>query len=267
MSVSLIAVIALLFYVASTGLLIVRLARLSLGGGKTLTLSLGFGALILHAVVLQQSMFIVNGLDLGFFNAASLVGWTAALLIMLAGIKRPVENLGIVLLPLAALTMMLEVWFSATNAEPLPASWQLQIHILISIIAYSVLTAALVQSVLLAIQDSHLRNRQPGGFVRAMPPLQSMESLLFQMIAVGFTLLSASLLTGILFLQDIFAQHLVHKTVLSIVSWMVFGILLWGRWRYGWRGRTAIRWTLSGFVFLMLAYFGTKLVLEMLLQP
>ncbi|EDN66789.1 Cytochrome c assembly protein [Beggiatoa sp. PS] len=86
------------------------------------------------------------------------------------------------------------------------------------------------------------------------------------MIAVGFGFLSLSLISGMVFLEDIFAQHLVHKTALSIVAWCVFAILLFGRWRYGWRGKTAIRWTLSGFVALMLAYFGTKMVLELILH-
>jgi ABC-type uncharacterized transport system permease subunit len=85
------------------------------------------------------------------------------------------------------------------------------------------------------------------------------------MIATGFVLLSLALVTGALFLEDIFAQHLVHKTILSIVAWVVFAILLWGRWRFGWRGRTAIRWTIGGFVFLMLAYFGSKFVLELVI--
>jgi ABC-type uncharacterized transport system permease subunit len=93
-----------------------------------------------------------------------------------------------------------------------------------------------------------------------------MENLLFQMLTAGFILLSLSLFSGILFLEDLFAQHLAHKTVFSIIAWLVFGTLLWGRWRFGWRGRTAIRWTLSGFFFLMLAYFGSKLVLEIVLQ-
>jgi len=86
------------------------------------------------------------------------------------------------------------------------------------------------------------------------------------MIGVGFALLTLALVTGVLFLQDIFAQHLVHKTVLSIMAWCVFALLLWGRWRFGWRGRVAIRWTVGGFVFLMLAYFGSKLVLELILK-
>ena len=93
-----------------------------------------------------------------------------------------------------------------------------------------------------------------------------MESLLFQMIATGFALLTLALVTGFLFLEDIFAQHLVHKTTLSIIAWFVFGILLWGRWRFGWRGQTALRWTIGGFIFLMLAYFGSKFVLELVLN-
>ena len=93
-----------------------------------------------------------------------------------------------------------------------------------------------------------------------------MERLLFRMIAVGFILLSVSLLSGLVFLEDIFAQHLIHKTVLSIAAWGVFALLLWGRWRLGWRGRIAIRWTLAGFAVLMLAYFGSKFVLELVLQ-
>ena len=93
-----------------------------------------------------------------------------------------------------------------------------------------------------------------------------METLLFQMIGAGFILLSVTLFSGFLFLQDLFAQHVAHKTVLSLIAWCVFAMLLWGRWRFGWRGQTAIRWTLSGFVFLVLAFFGSKLVLELILQ-
>jgi len=86
------------------------------------------------------------------------------------------------------------------------------------------------------------------------------------LLTIGFLLLTLSLLSGALFLENLFAQHLVHKTVLSIIAWIVFAVLLSGRWFYGWRGRTAIRYTLSGFVILMLAYFGSKLVLELILQ-
>jgi ABC-type uncharacterized transport system permease subunit len=83
---------------------------------------------------------------------------------------------------------------------------------------------------------------------------------------LGVSFLSLSLITGFLFVEDLFVQHLVHKTVLSIIAWCVFTILLWGHWQYGWRGRTAIKWNLSGFFVLMLAYFGSKFVLELILK-
>jgi len=141
----------------------------------------------------------------------------------------------------------------------------LNLHVLISLLAYSLLAMAAVQAVLLAVQDRHLHNRHPGGFIRTLPPLQTMETLLFEMIGAGFFLLSLALLSGFLFLENLFVQHLVHKTVLSIISWVVFAVMLWGRFRFGWRGRTAIKGTLTGFVLLMFAYFGSKAVMELVL--
>ena len=135
-----------------------------------------------------------------------------------------------------------------------------------SILAYSLLSIAAVQAVLLYIQDTHLHNKHPGGFIRALPPLETMETLLFQMIGLGFIVLSISLLSGVPYIENILDQRLVHKTVLSVTAWVVFGILLFGRWRFGWRGRTAIRWTISGFILLMLAYFGSKFVIQLILQ-
>jgi len=266
MSLPVLAPLAILLYLSSAALLVFRLSRgIQDAPGKAGIIALGLGAVVLHAAVLQRHLLIHNGIDLGFFNASSLIGWLIAGLLLLAAIRRPVENLGIVLLPLAAVTVLMEILFSGHHVVQVFGTWQLQVHILLSVLAYSVLTIAMVQAILLAVQDRNLRNRRPGGFVRALPPLATMESLLFQMIGLGFVLLTLSLITGVLFLEDIFAQHLVHKTVLSIIAWVVFATLLWGRWRYGWRGRKAIRWTLGGFVILMLAYFGTKLVLELLI--
>jgi len=177
-----------------------------------------------------------------------------------------VENLGIAVLPLAAAGLALQ-WLLPSPVNHLThASIGLDIHILLSIASYSLLAVAAVQAILLAVQDHHLRNRKPAGFIRALPPLETMENLLFRLIGVGYILLSLSLVSGVHFLDNIFAQHIVHKTVLSIVAWIVFTTLLWGRWRSGWRGRVAIRWTLLGFAILMLAYFGSKLVQELILH-
>lgn len=262
------ATFAILLYLVTSAALTIRLARAESGlsVNRSIVLLIGFGAVALHAVALYPHLVTERGLNLGFFNAASLTALITALLLLLASIKQPVENLGIPLLPVAAATMALALWYPNQRAVIAETSWQLDLHILFSVLAYSMFALAAVQSVLLAIQDNHLRNRHPGGFIRALPPLQVMERLLFQMIGVGYALLSVALLTGILFLEDIFAQHLAHKTILSLTGWVIFGVLLWGRWRFGWRGRKAIGWTLSGFAFLILAYFGSKLVLELILS-
>ena len=217
-------------------------------------------------MLLYQNVISATGINLGFFSAASLSAWTILTLLLVSCLSKPVENLGIALFPIAALAAWLESRYPSAYVLGQSASWGLRIHVLVSMLAYSLLSLASVQAVLLAIQDHHLHGRHPGGFIRALPPLQTMESLLFEMIGAGFALLTASLFSGFLFLEDMFAQHMVHKTVLSVVGWFVFGTLLLGRFRSGWRGRTAIIWTLSGFVVLMLAYFGSKAVLELILQ-
>lgn len=260
--------LAALLYLLTGGLLGLRLSRVGSGRSwsKTGLVILGFSAVFLHTFILAQSIIEPEGINLGFFNALSLSGWLIALVLLVSAIFRPVENLGIFLLPFAALTVILALVFPSERIVADSGQWYLELHILFSILAYSLLALAAVQAILLAIQNQRLRSRQPGGFVRGIPPLTAMEAMLFQMIGTGFILLSLALLSGLIFLEDIFAQNLVHKTVLSITAWCVFGILLWGRRRFGWRGRKAVRWTLAGFAVLALAYFGSKLVLELLLN-
>ena len=268
MNLFLFAAVAIVLYLLTSAALTLRLAGSTSGlrMKRSMVLLLGFGAVAVHAVVLYPELVTGHGLDLGFYNAASLVALITVVLLLLTALRQPVENLGIPVLPIAAATVALASWNPGQHSSITAGNWQLDLHILFSVLAYSLFALAAVQAILLAIQDWHLRNRQPGGYIRALPPLQVMERLLFQMLGTGFVLLSAALLAGILFLEDIFAQHLVHKTLLSITAWVIFGILLWGRWKFGWRGRKAIRWTLSGFAFLLLAYFGSKLVLELILQ-
>lgn len=233
---------------------------------RHLGITFGFVGALLHAMVLYNNMTVSGGLNLDFFHAFSLAAWTIVLVLLISSLNKPVENLGIVLLPLAALTVLLAIGDPAVRIFRADAAWGLKVHVIVSLLAYSVLAMASVQAVLLAIQDRHLRRHHPGGFIRALPPLQTMESLLFEMIAVGFVLLSGSLVSGFVFLEDMFAQHLAHKTVLSIIAWVAFATLLWGRYRFGWRGRPAIRWTLVGFAVLVLAYFGSKAVLQLVLE-
>jgi len=243
--------------------------RLSLGAAaqeipKTPYLALGLGGAILHAAILYLNTFTISGVNLGLFNALSLISWLISVLILLTAFSKPVENLAIITLPLAALAIILEQVFPGEHIIPRNGSG-IGIHVLLSLLAYSLLGIAAVQAVLLAVQDHQLHHKHPGGFIRALPPLAVMEALLFQVIGIGFLFLSAALISGMVFLEDIFAQHLVHKTVLSFTAWVVFAVLLWGRWHFGWRGRRAIVWTLGGFFFLLLSYVGSKLVLEIIL--
>lgn len=271
MSHYLIAAVAIALYLTSGLLLAKRLFRDAGTAPAADTLSknriiaIGLIAVALHAVLLYQALLVPEGLNIGFINAISLITWLTALLILLAALSNPVENLGVFLLPIAGLAVLVEVLLPSERTLVTTQAMELKLHILMSVLAYSMLSIAAGQALLLAVQDKHLRNKRPGGFIRALPPLQTMENLLFQMIGLGLALLTISLITGSLYIDDMFAQHIAHKTILSMAAWVVFATLLWGRWRFGWRGRIAIRWTLSGFVVLLLAYIGSKLVIEIVL--
>jgi len=268
MSHTLISAVAIFLYLTCGSLIALRLFRRDWPGlpGRIPTLTIGFAGLFLHTWLIYDAIFSQPGLNLAFFNALALTAWTVVALLLVSSLTKPVENLGILILPIATLTLFLETRYPSQGFLRESAGWSIKIHVLLSMLAYSLLTLASVQAILLAVQDHHLHTRQPVGFLRTLPPLQTMESLLFEMIGAGFILLTLALASGFAFLEDMFAQHLVHKTVLSTLSWLVFGALLLGRLRYGWRGRTAITWILSGFVILMLAYFGSKAVLELILQ-
>jgi ABC-type uncharacterized transport system permease subunit len=264
-----IALFSIALYLASASLIGWRLFNRELDSVQALrqaTLGLGFLGLILHTWLLYQAIFSHAGLNLAFFNALSLASWTVVASLLISSLSKPIENLGLVILPLAAITVLLDLIYPGVGFMSEGASWILKLHVLLSMLAYSLLTLAAVQAVLLAVQDSYLRRRKPNTFIRALPPLMTMEALLFEMIGIGFALLTLALLSGFAFLENMFAQHLVHKTVLSVLAWMVFGGLLLGRRVWGWRGQKAIRWTVSGFLLLILAYFGSKFVLELILH-
>ena len=207
-----------------------------------------------------------NRFNFSILSTASLVSALVVLLLLLATLTKPVANLGLAIFPLAALMLGLDLYFPEKLRSLQTYNWEMGTHILSSVIAFSLLNIAALQAILLAIQDAQLKNHQPNRFLLHLPALQTMEALLFQMITMGVLFLTVSLISGTLFIDDLFAQHLVHKTVLSIVAWLIFTALLIGRWRYGWRGKIAINWTIAGFVLLLLAYFGSKFVLEVILK-
>jgi ABC-type uncharacterized transport system permease subunit len=226
---------------------------------------LAAAAVLLHAGALTHQVFHGGSITIGVNEAVSLFAWQSAFLLWAFCWKEPLRGLGLFIYPFAGFcAVWAALWPTAVSGIPI-TDWTIRTHIVLSLFSAGVLTLAAVQAGALALQDQLLHDPQRGRVLLGLPPLQTMERLLFQLIGVGFFLLSLTLLTGFWFIQDWLAQHLAHKTVLSIIAWLIFGILLWGRWRYGWRGRTAIRWALSGYGVLILAYFGSKLILEQIL--
>ncbi|TXL01474.1 phosphohydrolase [Methylococcaceae bacterium HT1] len=263
MNLFLLEVLAICFYFASSITLIKDIKENCL---KKLALALAWLASFSHLLSLSLSTWQEQGIDFSFFHTASIISLIIAFLLLFASFSKPVEKLGIALFPIAALMLILDLVYPSPVKTTQDFSFAMNAHILSSIIAFSLLTIAAFHALLLAVQNNQLKNHNPGRLMLAFPPLQAMESLLFQMISTGLLFLSASLLSGFIFIDDLFAQHLAHKTILSIVAWIIFSGLLIGRERYGWRGKTAIRWTLYGFLSLLLAYFGSKLVLELILD-
>lgn len=225
---------------------------------------LAMAAVIVHVVLIASVSTQSGFLAFQFINAMSMIGWVVASLVLLLSLREPIATLGVVIFPVAALAAVASALLPV-DAGAAPLAHGVALHVVVSVVAYGVLMVSAVQACVLAIQNHRLHTHSAGGFVRNLPPLASMETLLFRLIGAGFFALTVALATGLIFLEDIFAQHLVHKTVLSLLAWATYGALLLGRQFRGWRGRTAVRWTLAGSAMLVLAYAGSKFVSEVLL--
>jgi len=260
---NLLASIVIVVYILLTFLFAYRLISRGKGLSRSSLLAMCYLPLIGQAYLLYNILFAGPAMDISFFTVFSLIAWVISLLLISFAWQEPIENLAIVVLPITAIAVLLRL--TTDKVAPLSSdmSFLLEIHIITSLVAYSLLSIAALQSILLYIQDAQLHNKHATGLIRTLPPLETMEKLMFRMIGVGFIVLCVSLASGFPFVDQLLSQH---KTVLSISAWILFAVLLWGRWQFGWRGRTAIRWTLAGFVFLLLAYFGSKFVLELILH-
>ncbi len=219
-------------------------------------------ALIFHYEIHAAAWRTSQGPDMHFFAALSLSTLAmAGLTTMLAALGR-MASIGVIVYPLAAASALIYHLHGPGGAVTM--SWQLQLHAWCALLAYAVLAIAALMAILLGLQERTLRHRSAHRWPRILPPLTELETMLFRTISVGFMLLSATLLSGFLFVHDLFAQHLAHKTVLSLLSWAVFGVLLVGRWRRGWRGRKTVRLTLIAMLLLALAFFGSQFVYDVI---
>ncbi len=227
---------------------------------------LGLG-LILHASLLYNDMVTPFGINYDVFNLMSFTTLLMLLLSMLYSTYRPVIALNLIGIPVAALGLILGFAFSKSDQFIEKHSLGLDIHIILSLSAYAVLFMAAIQAVILWVQNRELKNKLKKRFwVNLLPSFQAMESLLFDLLITGFVLLTVALVFGFFTIDDFFAQHLAHKTAFSIVSWFVYGSILIGHYKFGWRGEKAIRFTLIGFLLLAVGFIGSKFILEMILH-
>lgn len=220
-----------------------------------------------HTLLLFDAMFDADGMRLGVGNAVSLILWLTVVVYWSGNFFQRLDGLQALVLPVAALAVLLPGLLP--EARPLPNTHLLEfkLHLLIAMLAYSLLTIASLHVLLMALLERRLHGGALPPLLARLPPLLAMEALLFRIIWAGFVLLTLTLLTGMVYSEELFgrAARFNHKTVFGVLSWLIFAALLAGRHVYGWRGRVAVRWTLAGFLMLVLAYIGSKFVLEVVL--
>ena len=205
-----------------------------------------------------------TSLTLSLLGVSNLVACVMVAVIALSALRVRAENLLLLCLPLAAANLLAMALLPEGRTQPITLD-SLQIgHILLSISAYAALMTAALQSILIGVQERRLRAPQRG-LLGVLPPMESMENLFISVLWLGLGLLTLSIATGMLFLQDMFGQRLVHHTVLTTLSWLVYAGFLAGHHFFGWRGVTGVRWNLAAFTLLLLGYLGSKFVLEYLL--
>ena len=227
-------------------------------------------ALVAHLYSIIMLLAITGELSFNFTALGSYVMWFISVILFISTLSRKIQALAVVVLPFTIISLIILMLSNLGANNNIKINSGLGIHILVSLLAYSTLTLAAVQAVLLAAQNNYLhkrlKNPQQSNFFRTLPALEDMEYFLFHLISVGVILLSISLLSGFYYLDNLFGSSVAHKTILSILSWVIFSALLFGRWKYGWRGKTAARWTVSGFAVLALAFFGSKFIQEFVID-
>jgi ABC-type uncharacterized transport system permease subunit len=217
---------------------------------------------------LVYDMLWAPGLRFGFGQALSITLWLSVLIYWIESRFLELEGMQAPVLALAAVCVPLPALFPGLVSPSSTHSTEFRLHLALAMIAYGMFTIAALHALLMTLMERRLHGGALVGPLAALPPLLTMERLLFRVILAGFVFLTLTLVTGIVFSESLFgrAMKFDHKTVFAIASWIIFAALLAGRYFYGWRGRTALRWTLAGFVALLLAYVGSRFVLEVILQ-
>ena len=250
----------------------------SLQQGQTVRLSGVVAALLPlavlgHAILLADDVFGTGGLRFGFAQALSATFMMACGLLWIEGLFVGLGALYALMTPMAAIAVVLPVLFHGIPLAAEGSSLALRVHLAVSVLSYSLFTIAALHGVLMTSIDRYLHQpargplRSIGPLLSQMPSLLSLESLLFRQLAAGFLLLTGTLVSGIVFSEELFGRPLRfnHMTLFGILSWGIFAVLLIGRYAFGWRGKIALRWLSVGLFMLLLAYIGTRFVFEVVL--
>ena len=229
----------------------------------------------LHSYLLYASLFAATELRFGFSQALSVTLWLTVLIYWLESLIYDVKGMQALVLPLAAVCALLPAFFPGPETPAYTQTFIFRMHLLVAMLAYSLFTIAALHATLMTLLERRLHAGKPAGPSgrslagpwASLPPLMTLETLLFRILTLGFVLLSLTLVSGFVFSEELFgkAARVNHKTVFGVISWVIFAALLVGRHGWGWRGRTALRWTLAGFTALLLAYVGSMFVLQVIL--
>ncbi len=224
-------------------------------------------ALVIHAGGLHDALFTEAGMRFSFSFALSLMMWLAVLIYWLESFMARMEGMQPMVLPLAAVCTLLPVIFPNVHLVAHAQATGFKLHFLAAMLAYSLLTLSALHAIFMGFTERSLHNRSLKRSLASLPPLLTMESLLFKMLLVGFVLLTLTVGSGLFFSEALFGKPLSvdHKTLFAFASWGIFATLLIGRHAWGWRGKRALRWTLAGFALLILAYVGSRFVAEVIL--
>lgn len=225
-------------------------------------------ALGLHGTSLYGLLFGDGGMRFSFSLALSLMLWLAVLIHWLESFRTRLDAMQALILPFAAICTAFPLFFPQMRVIAHTDALVFRLHFIAAMLAYSLFTLAALHALLMSVAGRQLHNARFSRLLTNLPPLMTMEALLFRLIAIAFSLLTLTLATGVMFSESLFGQafRVDHKTIFAAISWLLFGALLLGRNLWGWRGRIALRWTLAGFVALMLAYVGSRFVIEVVLQ-
>lgn len=228
-------------------------------------LGLAILGLVAHSASLASELVVQGMLQMSLLNSISVCVWMTILVILISALTKPIHNLFMFFMPTGSALLLLAL-AAPQQAEAKFYSAGMLVHIFVSLLAYSVMIVSTLQAILVNIQSNHLHRHELNHRISSiLPPLQSMERLMFEWVFIGFILLTIAMVTGGMYVENLLAQHLIHKTVLTLISWGFFAVLIFGHFYLGWRGKRASQLIYLGFGFLLVAFMGSKFVLEYLL--